>query len=576
MHRFDRLDVSLARREVYLDGIPQPISMRAFDILELLIAADGGIVSKDAILAAVWPHAVVIDNNIQVHVSALRKLLGKAWIKTIAGRGYRLAAPDSVPVAVTEANHAAEAMQGIGATVGEVGAVTVMATPMAPVPQHPLSPTLQRVVRGPLLIGRESMLADLMERFSAEPFVTLLGPGGVGKTALAFAFARSWCERTGARLECLDLADVADPDDARKGDDRDAPHGANSIRGNHPRHWPDTAGRSGPVLLVLESCERDIDAAIALCQHAMAACPEMRVMATSREPLGMAGECLWRVGPLAVPGVHASDTEARRSPAVQLFMKRGRVLSAHENDAAFPIQMVASVCRLMDGLPLAIELAAQRAELIGLGALMTQLDASMLTLSNGVRGAPRRHRTLQSMLQWSYDMLSDFEQAVFRRLSLFEQAFTLGAACNAVSCNRLNGEDVFHALYGLVAKSLVRTESALPGEASGGGVGNRYGMLRSTRHFALDKLIEAGEANWLLHTKNVRLQAKFESIERAEGEAPGTLADWSGRRGTPWGTKPRPVSKSARDAGMSAASTDAASGAARFSHDGDMPLWYAA
>ncbi len=495
MHKFDRLEVSLARREVYLDGIPQAISTRAFDILELLIAADGGIVSKDAILSAVWPHAVVIDNNIQVHVSALRKLLGsKAWIKTVAGRGYRLAPPDAVDTRNVSSDAVAVAPDEVAGRVRADLVTTAHASTM---------PRIHADARGPLLIGRESMIDELHVRFVAEPLVTLIGPGGTGKSALAFAFARRWCERTGARLVCVDLG--AEPD---RGSDagfcNGAPHPEKTARDTLLRHWPAYIDGPGPILLLLESCERDLAAAIVLCQRAMTGCPEIRVMATSREPLGIAGESPYRVDPLPVPTVAASEAEARRSPAVQLFLKRARVLNTQESDAAFPVPMVASVCRLLDGLPLAIELAAQRAELIGLAPLLAQLDACMLTLSNGVRSAPQRHRSLQAMLQWSYDLLSDAECAVFRRLCLFDEPFSLGAARSAVSCNRLHGEAVFHALYGLIAKSLVRTEAP---HLSVPGTGKRYTMFRATRHFALEKLIKAGEANWLMHTKNLNLAA---------------------------------------------------------------------
>ena len=501
MHKFDRLEVSLARREVYLDGIPQSISMRAFDILELLIAADGGIVSKDAILAAVWPHAVVIDNNIQVHVSALRKLFGsKAWIKTIAGRGYRLAAADAVDARDTPLGSAPVAL-----SAGPVRAhadLADLATTRART-NTALSSTEGR--RGPLLIGRESMIDELEARFAEEALLTLIGPGGAGKSALAFAFARGWCARTGARLVCIDLA--AEPEHANN----DGLCGRLCGCGGHieqesreavPRHWPAYIDGPGPILLLLESCERDLDAAIVLCQRAMTGCSEIRVMATSREPLGIAGESPYRVDHLPVPAVNATEAEARRSPSVQLFLKRGRVLNTQEGEAAFPISMVATVCRLLDGLPLAIELAAQRAELIGLCPLLTQLDGCMLTLSNGVRSAPRRHRSLQAMLQWSYDLLSDAERAVLRRLCLFDQPFSLGAARSAVSCSRLHGEAVFHALYGLIEKSLVDTETRL---APSPGASKRYTMFRATRQFALEKLIKAGEANWLMHTKNVDL-----------------------------------------------------------------------
>jgi predicted ATPase/DNA-binding winged helix-turn-helix (wHTH) protein len=452
MHQFDRVTVSQASREVYLDGKPHPLSARAFDILALLIDADGRIVSKDAILNAVWPGTVVIDNNIQVHISALRKLLGgkHGWIRTVPGRGYRLASPDAHAMVQTDV-----------ARPPAVGAPRDEVWPRA-VPRMPL-------------IGRDDALAELLALLDGETLLTLAGPGGVGKSALACELAYARSAGTGAGIRYIDFAAEMAHCTARA-----APRLPDFDQAAAARH----------MLFVVDGCECAIDEAAAFCHALSAAYPHARIVATSREPLHIAGERVYRVAPLALPPQHASEAQMRASAAVQLFLRHACAGECASASAMPPLDMVALLCRQLDGLPLALELAARRAALIGLGPLLAQLDAHWLALPNGLRGVPARQRTLGASLEWSHARLDAIEQTVLRRVAVFEGAFDLDAAMELAACAVIDAARVIDGLTGLVSKSLLLAESHAATATM------RYRLPRVTRLFALDKLAQAGEANW--------------------------------------------------------------------------------
>jgi predicted ATPase/DNA-binding winged helix-turn-helix (wHTH) protein len=445
--------VSLASRELYLDGKPYPLSARAFDILALLIEADGRIVSKDAILDAVWPSTIVIDNNIQVHISALRKLLGgkHGWIRTVAGRGYRLAAPEARV-------HARSAAPAEAAASAE-----------APAPRNVLWPSA--VPRMPL-IGREDQLAELLALLDAEPMLTLAGMGGVGKSALACELAYARSAGTGAGIRYIDFGAEIAHCEAHA-----VPHLPNFDQAAAVRH----------TIFVVDGCECAIDEAAAFCHALSAAYPHARVVATSREPLRIAGERVYRVAPLALPQSNASDAQLRASPAVQLFLRHACAGETGNSMVTPPLDMVATLCRLLDGLPLALELAARRAALIGVGPLLAQLDTLLLALPNGLRGVPARQRTLGATLEWSYARLDAIEQTVLRRIAVFDGAFELDAATARASCARFDADLVIEGLSGLVSKSLLLAQPHAVTATM------RYRLPRVTRVFALDKLAQADE-----------------------------------------------------------------------------------
>ncbi|QBR02425.1 transcriptional regulator [Paraburkholderia pallida] len=442
---------------MFVDGVAQPVGTRAFEILELLIGAAGELVTKDQIMRAVWPKTIVVENNIQVHISTLRKLLGgkRGWIRTEAGRGYRLAPPADGPARATQVDAAA-----------------------APVPVR--ASAAQRTWP---LIGREREAAELRSLVERELLVTLVGPGGVGKSHLALEVATAWACSRGVEACHVDLACVSG-------------HGSlvatllGALRGAKEPG----AGDMGDVLreigaseavLVFDNGERCVDALAAVCETIAASNTGVSMIVTSREPLRVACERIYRVGPLAVPDAQAGGGDIEASSAVRMFVARARAMGTEFPADPKTLQAIANVCRRLDGLPLALELAAARAASLGVKGLVADLERSLLSLSGGLRTAPPRHRTLRASIEWSYVLLDEAERIVLRRLAAFPGIFTLEAACALATCDQLSRDAVLDCVVNLASKSLLVVHSA--------GLSKCYSLLESVRAYAFDKLEEAGE-----------------------------------------------------------------------------------
>jgi predicted ATPase/DNA-binding SARP family transcriptional activator len=377
------------------------------------------------------------------------------------------------------------------------------------------------------LVGRDTALADVVDRLATGRLVTLTGPGGVGKTHLALAAARlvpvgGTPTASGATADASGTADAGvttgggmaaawlvelagwrppDGDEADgAGGGRLAEHlagvlGIPDVAGGRPgpgQPAGDVAGRLAralgdqPVLLVLDNCEHVVGRVAALVRALLAAAPDLRVLATSREPLGVPGELVRPVAPLDLPPDDAPETMARSS-AVRLFVERaadaapGFVLD-RDNAAA-----VATICRRLDGLPLALELAAARVRGLGVHALAERLDGCLTLLAVGEGRAPARHRTLRAVVDWSWDLLGPAEQAVLRRVAVHRDGFTLAAA-EAVGAAGpgVDAGQVAHLLAGLVDKSLVVAEDTPAGV--------RYRLLETVAEYAGERRDEAGDA----------------------------------------------------------------------------------
>ncbi|RQS04233.1 transcriptional regulator [Burkholderia sp. Bp8991] len=469
MYTFGRVTVSLECREVCVDGQPRYIGARAFEILELLVKAAGRLVSKDEIMQAVWPNTIVVENNIQVHVSTLRKLFGgkHGWIRTESGRGYRLAPPadhahgDRPPLAFDSA-----------------GNVRASATP-----------------RKCPMIGREQEAAELHGLLDREALVTLVGPGGVGKTHLALEVATAWSMAHAIEMVRVDLAGLrADATLACAVLDAfDLPGGP----GAGPADVVRAIGEQR-VVLVFDNAEQYVDELADLSEAIADANPGAILVVTSREPLRVAGERVYRVGPLSLPPAGANADDIVASGAVRMFLARARAMGTDLPADAKTLDAIATLCRRLSGLPLALELGAARVASLGIQGLAADLDKSVLSLSGGLRTAHPRQQTLRATIEWSYRLLDDMERTVLCRLAVFPDAFRLDAACALAACNELGADEVLDCLVSLASKSLLVVHSV--------GLSKRYSLLEVVRAYALEKLAESGEAG-RLHARRASFAA---------------------------------------------------------------------
>ncbi|WP_157650499.1 ATP-binding protein [Burkholderia ubonensis] len=458
MYTFGRVTVSLECREVCVDGQRRFVGARAFDILELLLKADGRLVSKKEIMQAVWPNTFVVENNIQVHIAALRKLFGgkHGWIRTESGRGYRFASP----------------ADPAGADSPPEG------------PEH--AGVIARAGAAPRkcpLIGREKEAAELHALLEHEALVTLVGPGGVGKTHLALEVAAAWSAARGIDLFRIDLAGWHGG--ATLGS---AVLDALALPGTPDAEPADVVRAIGEqrVMLMLDNAEAHVDELADLCEAIVEANPGAALIVTSREPLRVAGERVYRVGPLTVPPAGATAGDVAACGAVRMFLTRARAMGTDIAADTKTLDAIATICRRLSGLPLALELGAVRVASLGIQGLAADLDKSVLSLSGGLRTAHPRQQTLRATIEWSYRLLDDAERAVLCRLAVFPDAFQLDAACALAACDELGAGQVLDCLIGLASKSLLVVHSV--------GLSKRYSLLEVVRAYALERLAESGES----------------------------------------------------------------------------------
>jgi len=440
------------------EGAPVALGSRATDILIRLLHHRGHWVTHADLLAYVWHGVNVAPTALRVHVSALRKVLaqgdpGARYVSTLAGRGYRFAAPVLQETSGDPAGSWSEARALLA----------------APDP-------LRRVV------GRERVLGELERTIAAERLVTLVGPGGIGKTTVAVAIARRLSPAFNGDVAFVDLA-------IQKGSQDIAGAvatavGMGKVEGVRVADVA-TQLRSRRLLLILDCCERLISGAAELAEAVCRTAPECHVLATSREPLRALGERVYRLAALETPP--PSDTlsfeQVSSYPAAQLFIERATSAGGKIQSRAGDALLVADICRRLDGVPLAIELAAGRVDGFGLAMTHALLDSRLRLSWPGRRTAPPRHVTLGATLDWSYDLLSPEEARLLRALSAFVGAFPL-EGCEAVADDSLRSEAP-SVLAALVAKSLVSTDHER--------APLQYRLLDTTQHYARLKLEAAGE-----------------------------------------------------------------------------------
>jgi predicted ATPase/DNA-binding winged helix-turn-helix (wHTH) protein len=488
-------EIDTDRRELRAHGRSVPIGSRAFEIIEKLARSAGQFVTKDELVAHVWPGIAVDENTLRVHVHAIRKALGpdRTLLKTAAGRGYRLlglwTARDSQPD---------------------------QASPAASTPPEWERSNLP-VATSPM-IGRAAALHQLRDLVTAFRVVTLAGAGGIGKTTLAIELARSVLDAFDDGVCLVELASLTDP--------ALVPSVTAAALGRKPGGAAITAESvargisQAKLLLVLDNCEHVADAAAHLIEAIVRHCPHASVLATSREVIRVDGERVFRVPPLDLPDGESDEPDRLLgSSAVELFIARMQALDDRFSPGATNVPEVAAICRRLDGIPLAIEFAAARAVTLGLQQVASSLGNRFELLTSRRRSTLPRHRTLRATLDWSYDLLSEAERVLLRRLSIFAGFFTLD---DAQAIGRT--ADTIEWLSELVDKSLVVTESK--------GLATHYWLLETTRAYALEKLHEAGEFDGVARIHAEYHRDFFERIEREWRVRPtGELqADYGWRR----------------------------------------------
>jgi predicted ATPase/DNA-binding winged helix-turn-helix (wHTH) protein len=475
----------LAAQRLLLEGDnPVRLGSRAFDILAALVERAGEVVGKKELIARAWPKTFVEDANLKIQVSALRRALGDGqgghrYVVTVPGRGYNFVAPVSL----------------------EKSPQVPRPPTIAPAGVHNLPPAVTR------MIGRDDAVTALVSRLSSHRLVTIVGPGGIGKTTVALAVAERMIASYEDGVWLVDLAPLSDP---RLVSSTVATALGLGIRPEDPLNGLVAGLRDKRMLLLLDNCERVIDKAASLVTAVLSGAPGVNILETSRERLAIQGEREYRLGPLSIPqaSFELTAAEAVAFPAVQLFVERATEIVDDFvlTDANAPA--VAEICRRLDGLPLAIEFAAAHVAVLGVKGLAARLDDSLPLLGTRHRAATPRHRTMRAVVDWSYGLLSEFEQRFFRALGIFAGGFTVEAA-GAVAIDAANTRvDAIDCLADLLAKSLVVADVS--------GTEPRFRLLDTTRAYTIEKLDERGEREQI-----ARHHAEYyrKLFERAEDEA---------------------------------------------------------
>ena len=484
--RFANFELQPHERRLLAAGKPVPLGARAFDVLLALAARAGQLVTKHELLDLVWPGLVVDENNLATQVSNLRKVLGGEIIATIPGRGYRFTSTLLDPSPID-----------------------------APVPA--LLSLRSNLREEPTdLVGRGDDLAALRGVLEQHGLVTVVGAGGIGKSSLARALLQQQRDRHAHGVCWVELAPLSAADAL--------PHmlpttiaTALGVRVAGSDTLTALAAALAPLdmTLALDNAEH-LPAAVATVVEALReAAPRVRLLVTSQTPLRARVEHLYRLNSLAWPEGQVDAAQAMAHGAVALFVHRARALDRRFVLDDANVQAVVSLCRALDGLPLAIELAATRLPLLGLPALVAALDQRLRLLTVGAAGAPTRQKTLRAALEWSHNLLTSEEQTVLRRLAVFVASASLEMAQQVATDETIDAWGVLDAMGGLVDRSLI----AVSADAGGS---PRYRMLDTPRAFALERLTASGESGAV----RARLAAAVrERFDHAREER------WSGRVG---------------------------------------------
>lgn len=499
----------LPSRRMLLDsGAPVRLGSRAFDLLVVLIERAGEVVSNAELVARVWPNVVVESGALRVHLAGLRKVLGDGreghrYIINIPLKGYSFVAPVSCTSgAVPDPQPSSE--EPITAATG--------ATPVSAVASDaPVSlPLPAQVAR---LIGRDEVVAELLRDLPQRRCITVVGPAGIGKTTVALAAARLLAPSFERQAVFVNLAPLNDPGLVTAA--VISALGVPALAAD-PMRGLLAYLRGRRLLLLLDNCEHLIEASAVLAETLLTGAPDVHLLITSREPLRIQGEWVQRLGSLQVPPTRPQLTvqEMLRYSSVELFVERVRAGLDSFDLTEANLGSAGAICRALDGIPLALELAAAGVERLGVHGVVAHLGDRLVLLTRGRRTALPRHQTLCAALDWGYALLTPSEQSLLQALSIFRSRFTAEAA-SAVSgraCSLKADED----LYNLVSKSLVASD--ISGEVV------RYSLLETMREYARMHLQANGDTQEVAARHASHMLEVADAAERLRSHQ--SLGDW--------------------------------------------------
>ena len=459
--RVGKFELRPAERTLSEGGEPLELGARAFDLLLVLAETAGRLVTKSTLLERVWPRLIVDENNLPAQIASLRRVLGAGAIRTVPGFGYRLEL--------------------------EVAPAEILPAPGAP-PAEPQLTTLSvprrtRPERLVPLIGRTEELREVQQALAGAWLVTLVGTPGVGKTRLAQEVLGEAADAHGTAAAWVSLGSLTAPE-----------HVPSAIAVALGLSLPDGVDgfaalgqslASVALLLVLDCAEHLTDCLAQPLGELLAQTRSLRVLVTSQVPLGIAGEVVYRLTALAAPGPEVTQPAAAAYPAVTFFAQRARAADHRFELTPANTPLVAEICRRLDGIPLALELAAARVPALGLAALLARLHDRFRLLKSAGRAPEARHGALHAAFDWSYELLSAPEQRVFSRLATFAGSFSLEAGAASVAEDGIDTLEATDLIGRLVDRSLVTVLAVEP---------PRYVLLESARDYARQRLAAGGGA----------------------------------------------------------------------------------